>query len=89
MKEAMEQTIERIAAMEACYDALWAVADSPETMSDGLKDSLKILVEYYHGGLWLKDYTLDEQGLLPRGLKRGVLSQDGVYDLLEHFTGVI
>ncbi|MBP3197255.1 MAG: DUF4298 domain-containing protein [Butyrivibrio sp.] len=26
---------------------------------------------------------MDEEGLLPRDLKRGVLSEDGIYDALE------
>lgn len=34
-------------------------------------------------GQWLQDYELDEQGLLPQSLKRGVLAQDAVYDFLE------
>ena len=42
-----------------------------------------ILAAYYESGLWLADYTLDEQGLLPRDLKRAVLSQDGLWNLLE------
>lgn len=29
------------------------------------------------------DYEADEAGLLPADLKRGVLSQDGIDDLLE------
>lgn len=40
------------------------------------------LQEYFLNGDWLHDYELDEKKLLPQGLKRGVLSQDGLYDLL-------
>ena len=29
------------------------------------------------------DFALDEEGLLPNNLKRGVLSEDGIYDALE------
>ena len=85
MEQAIEQAIRRIAHMEACFDALCAVADTPHVLREDavLSGYLKMLEDYYHGGLWLADYTLDEQGLLPRALKRGVLSQDGVYDLLE------
>ena len=32
--------------------------------------------------MWRKDYEADEAGTLPAGLKRGVLSQDALYDLL-------
>ena len=37
---------------------------------------------YYTGGQWQKDFTDDEAGKLPRDLKRGVLSEDAVYDFL-------
>ena len=30
----------------------------------------------------MRHYMLDEAGLLPKDLKRGVLSEDGVYHLL-------
>lgn len=40
------------------------------------------LKEYYESGLWLSDYEADERGELPADLKRGVLSQDGLYNLL-------
>ena len=45
----------------------------------------RLLEEYYTSGEWRGDYEADEAGLLPPDLKRGVLSQDGVYNLLEHF----
>ena len=83
MEQSVEQAVARIAAMEACFDRLCAAADTADVRSDALKDSLRELEAYYCGGLWLADYNLDEQGLLPRELKRGVLSQDGVYNLLE------
>jgi len=36
-------------------------------------------------GQWLADYELDEAGGLPPDLKRGVLSEDGLYNLLSGF----
>ena len=41
------------------------------------------LRRYYESPAWKRDFLADEAGLLPRGLRRGVLSQDGLYDLLE------
>ena len=41
---------------------------------------LKELLDYYEGGQWLLDYQADERGELPPELKRGVLSQDGVWE---------
>lgn len=43
---------------------------------------LQELTEYYGNGRWMVDYETDEAGLLPSDLKRGVLSEDGVYNLL-------
>jgi hypothetical protein len=47
-----------------------------------LQGYLQELVRYYESGQWLQDYELDEAGRLPRDLKRGVLSQDAVYNFL-------
>ncbi len=37
----------------------------------------------YGSKQWRKDFEADEQGLYPEDLKRGVLSEDGIYNLLE------
>ena len=42
----------------------------------------KSLVKYLDSGEWQEDFELDEQGKLPCGLKRGVLSEDGLYNLI-------
>ena len=47
-----------------------------------MKQKLNRLISYYENGKWLKDYQLDEQNKLPKNLKRGILSQDGIYDFL-------
>ena len=67
--------IPRIREMEARFDRL--LADSPEP------DDLSVLLDYYENGQWLRDYRLDEQGLLPSDLKRGILSEDGFYSYLQ------
>ncbi len=64
-----EEDLARIAAMEEAYDRR-----SPEDM--------RILATYLGGGQWLRDYQADEQGRIPKGMKRGVLSQDGLYNLV-------
>ena len=47
---------------------------------------LKELEAYYTSPEWKEDYEADEAGLLPEGLKRGVLSEDGISDLLDRFS---
>ena len=62
--------LNRIAAMEAAFDRR-----TPE--------DIPMLAAYMDGGDWRADYEADEQGLIPRCMKRGVLSQDGLYNLLQ------
>jgi arsenate reductase len=42
----------------------------------------KILSSYYET-LWKEDFEADEQGLIPKDTKRGILSEDGLYNLLQ------
>ena len=79
-REEIEAAIERIARMERCFDTLLrTVAENPPTIS---KELLASLTDYYENGQWIYDYELDEGGYLPKDLKRGVLSEDGVYNFL-------
>ena len=57
---------------------------TPDVYRSVLPD-LKELEDYYTNPEWKADYAADEAGLLPAGLKRGVLSQDGISDLLDLF----
>ena len=41
------------------------------------------LNDYYGSDDWKQDFLDDESGRLPQGLKRGVLSEDGIWNLLE------
>jgi len=72
---AMEQRLDHIAeALAGIEKALHGYAD--------LAGDLKALTEYYESGEWLTDFEADERGELPKDLKRGVLSEDAVYNLL-------
>ena len=41
------------------------------------------LEAYYMSQQWKDDFAMDEKGELPDKLKRGILSEDGIYNLLE------
>ncbi len=41
------------------------------------------LEEYYTSQQWKDDFSMDEKGKLPENLKRGILSEDGIYNMLE------
>ncbi len=78
----------RIIEMESRYDrishALHTAGVCPDRL-DSIRNDIQALSEYYEGPLWRKDFEADEAGLLPPDLKRGVLSEDGVYDLLSEY----
>ena len=66
--------IERVERYEKLFD---------EATTHPTHENLSLLETYYTSGQWREDYEADERGELPPDLKRGVLSQDGLYDLLE------
>ena len=78
---------ERIEAMEKHFElASDAVARLSGALDDFAKvqESIKALEAYYGSKDWKKDFRDDEKGLLPADLKRGVLSEDGIWNLLEN-----
>ena len=68
-----EERTQRVARYERLFDEA-AVSYDPE--------KLRLLEAYYTSGEWLEDYEADERGEFPPDLKRGVLSQDALYNLL-------
>jgi hypothetical protein len=71
----MEQQMERAstAVME-----LSAALDKYEEA----QEAIAALSEYYDSNDWKQDFADDEAGKLPQDLKRGVLSEDGIWNLL-------
>lgn len=49
---------------------------------DMMCSDLKILNKYLGSEEWKADLKADEDGLLPESLRRGVLSEDGIWNLL-------
>jgi hypothetical protein len=85
-KEQILRAITRITEMEAILDHANSLLNQEDFSRKALTDYLpqiKRLEEYYEGPLWKEDFFLDEQGKLPFDLKRGVLSEDAIYDLLD------
>lgn len=77
---------ERIKNMETILDTSNRKLDDLEAAIAALKDyqgEIRKLEAYYTSADWKKDFALDEAGKLPADLKRGVLSEDGVYLMLE------
>ncbi len=79
------EKIKRIEEMERCLDASEkAIRELSEALSafEDVQPQYRRLSDYYGSDLWRQDYEDDEAGMLPRELKRGVLSEDAVYDLI-------
>lgn len=91
MKELMiNEAVLRIEQMEMFFDLLQkSFKTDPESIGKdcSLKNAYRILVQYYESGQWLSDYELDEKGLLPKTMKRGILSQDALYDFFDQING--
>ena len=81
-----KKAVERINSMEEIFDrSSELIARLEEQISEfeRLQSDIQKLEAYYTSKDWKNDLRLDETGGLPEGLKRGVLSEDGIYDLLE------
>ena len=77
--------LERIRYMERLLDfVIEARKEQPidPEKSARIQEALRILAEYYTSDEWKQDFADDEAGLLPKDLKRGVLSEDGIWNLL-------
>lgn len=71
----MELRMERLAA---AVMELSAALDKFEAA----QGDIAALETYYGSEAWKQDYADDEAGKLPIDLKRGVLSEDGIWNLL-------
>ena len=92
MEKATEAQIRRIREneerMDRCLKALPHFEETIEQFA-AIGGDLKKLQKYYTGAYWRKDFEADENGLLPPGMKRGVLSEDGLNDLLDEYDELI
>lgn len=50
---------------------------------EAFQTQIRKLEAYYTGPQWKEDYAMEEAGKFPEKLRRGVLSQDGIWNMLE------
>lgn len=84
--------IERISLMEDRYDEVTRMLgelDEAIGEYEDFKDELEALKGYMDSGEWKEDYEADEAGQVPSDLKRGILSEDGLYNLLHDADQII
>ena len=87
-----EKAIERIKEMEEILDRASKVMDELESKIaelESIQSDIQKLEKYYTGKKWKSDLKLDEEGRLPPDLKRGVLSEDGIDNLLERNKALV
>ena len=74
--------ISRVMAMETLFDRLSGADPYTVTTTPSLREEYRKLLQYFENGQWMRDFLLEEKGLFPHDLKRGILSEDAVYDLI-------
>lgn len=82
----MEKQVSRIRKMERRFNRVSkSVAALQHSLAslEALSDDIAELERYMSSGQWKEDFEADERGEFPEGLLRGVLSEDGLYNLLE------
>lgn len=80
------EIIKRVTRFEALLERLNAALSEASPSMEALtsaQDAADGLSAYYESDDWKQDFAADEAGLLPKDLKRGVLSEDGIYNALE------
>ena len=80
--------VERITHMESLLDkSTEAIARLEQALEDfaALQPDIAELEAYYTSPQWHKDFEADEAGKLPKDLKRGVLSEDGIGNVLDDY----
>jgi hypothetical protein len=73
MERRLEEATTAVGLMEKALERYEAAQEAVERLAD-----------YLDSEEWRRDFADDEKGLLPQDLKRGVLSEDGIWNLLEN-----
>ena len=82
----MDEQLQRIRKMERHLNRASAALKRLSSALDKYeeaKQDFAALSNYYGSNDWKQDFADDEAGRLPKNLKRGVLSEDGIWNLLE------
>jgi hypothetical protein len=83
--------VARVRAMEQAYDRACELNAALTQALDSLEQNAAVmqeLADYMDSGQWKKDFEADESGCLPEDLKRGVLSEDGLYNVLSEYEAL-
>ena len=81
----MSKQIERIIEMEKLFDeSIDGLKEFEKSFRKfkSLQKKIDVLEDYYFSKMWRKDYEDDEKGKIIGDIKRGVLSQDAIYNMI-------
>ena len=84
--------IQRITDLEYKFSEVSRVMAALDMALDeytDIKSYIGDLRDYMESGQWKADFEADERGEIPADLERGVLSEDGLYDLLESVDKIL
>lgn len=87
-----DRQIRRIEKMEASLNALTAANRALSAALDafeGIPARAKEIAGYLGSENWWQDFEADADGILPAGLRRGVLSEDGAYNALADYRELV
>ncbi len=82
----LDEQIERIGQMERRLERVHDVLGRLDAVLDeyeSVQDDLQALDQYLGSPEWRADCCVDEAGRLPSDMPRGVLSEDGIWNVLE------
>lgn len=82
----------RINQMSGAYGQLREVADTLGEATEELEaiaSHVDVLKDYLVSGQWMEDYEADERGEIGPDVDRSVLSQDGLYNLMEDLDEIM
>lgn len=83
---AADKVPQHIYQMESLLNKATKRLDALEKMIsdyEKFQSEIQKLEEYYTSQQWKDDFAMDEAGEFPEKLRRGVLSEDGIYNFLE------
>ena len=81
-----ETRVERITRYETMLNEVTEVIRKAEQAVDAyeaVRPKIKALEKYYTSPTWKRDFSASEKGQLPKDLPCGVLSEDGINDILD------
>ncbi len=81
----MENQMERVARMEEIYDRCCGAVEALLLAARQYQEaeaSLRELEKYYTGPAWMEDFDAERADFFPKDMKRGILTEDAIYDLL-------